>query len=101
MPCFLRCSGAVHRSETEEGERDRSRCGDRNPASNATHRCFTFPGVEEAIAAKVCDLHHHAIVHHTVSGLEAPVHLEVTGVEVGHALKHTAGFRWSSKSFVS
>ena len=47
---------------------------------------FTFARAKEAVAAKVCDLHHHAIVHHTVGGLEATVHLDVAGVEVRHAL---------------
>lgn len=47
---------------------------------------FTFAGTEKGGTAKVCDLHHHAIVYHTVGGLEATVHLDVTGMEVGHAL---------------
>lgn len=38
------------------------------------------------MAAKVSDLDHHAVVDHTVGGLEASMDLDVTGVEVGHAL---------------
>lgn len=48
---------------------------------------FTSARAKEGVAAKVSDLHHHAIVHHTVGGLEATVHLDVTGMEVGHALQ--------------
>lgn len=51
---------------------------------------LTSAGTEERVATKVGDLHHHAVVHHTVGGLEATVHLDVTGVEVRHALQ--AGF---------
>lgn len=51
---------------------------------------LTSAGTEERVATKVGDLHHHAIVHDTVGGLEATVHLDVAGVEVRHALQ--AGF---------
>lgn len=48
---------------------------------------FTFARTKKGVAAKVCDLHDHAIVHNTIGGLEATVHLDVTGVEIGHALQ--------------
>lgn len=51
----------------------------------------TLEGAKKSIAAKVCDLHHHAVVHHTVGGFEATVNLNVTGMEVRHALHR--GFR--------
>lgn len=38
------------------------------------------------MTAKVGDLDHHAVVEHTVGGLEAAVDFNVAGVEVGHAL---------------
>lgn len=47
---------------------------------------FTVFLAEKGVAAEVCDLHHHAVVHHAVGGLQAAVDLDVTGVEVGHAL---------------
>lgn len=55
------------------------------------YKCFTSAGVEEGVAAKVGELHHHTVVHHTVGGLEATVDLDGTGMEVGHALqrRHT------------
>lgn len=48
---------------------------------------LAFSRTQKRVAAKVCDLHHHAIVHNAVGGLEATVHLNVTGVEVGHPLQ--------------
>lgn len=47
---------------------------------------YTSAGAKKGVTAKVCDFHHHAIVHHTVGGLEATMYLDVTGMEVGHAL---------------
>lgn len=47
----------------------------------------TFAAAEEGVAAEVGDLHHHAVVHHTVGGLEAAVDLDLAGVEVRHALQ--------------
>lgn len=41
---------------------------------------------QDGVAAKVSDLDHHTVVHHTVGGLEATVNCNVTGVEVRHAL---------------
>lgn len=38
------------------------------------------------MAAKVSDLDHHAVVNHAVGGLQATMDLDVTGVEVRHAL---------------
>lgn len=38
------------------------------------------------MTTKVSDLDHHAVVDHAVSGLEATVDLNVTGVKVRHAL---------------
>lgn len=52
---------------------------------------------QEGVAAEVCDLHHHAVVHHAVGGLQAAVDLDVTGVKVGHAL-HTRGPQHSKQS---
>ena len=43
------------------------------------------------MAAEVSDLHNHAVVHHTVGGLEAAVALDAAGVEVGHALQYRQG----------
>lgn len=41
---------------------------------------------QNGVATEVSDLHHHAVVENAVGGLEATVHLNVTGVEVRHAL---------------
>lgn len=65
---------------------------------------FTSAGTQEGVAAKVGDLYHHAIVHHTVGGLETPVSLDVTDMEVGHALsRRTPGpsDTWSTEQRVS
>ena len=48
---------------------------------------FTFVGTKKGVAAKVRDFHNHAVVHNAVGGLEAAVHLKVTGMEVRHALQ--------------
>ncbi len=47
---------------------------------------LTFPGREDGVAAKVGDLHHHAIVHHAVGGFQPAVNADVTGEQVRHAL---------------
>lgn len=44
---------------------------------------------QDGVATKVCDLDHHAVVNHTVGRLEATVDLNVTGVEIRHALLNT------------
>ena len=38
------------------------------------------------MTTKVGDFDHHTVVHHTVGGFQATVDLDVTGVEVRHAL---------------
>lgn len=47
---------------------------------------LTSAWAQDGVTAKVSDLDHHAVVDHTVGGLEATVDLNVTGVEIRHAL---------------
>ena len=54
---------------------------------------LTESRAQDGVAAEVGDLHHHAVVHHTVGGLEAAVALDAAGVEVGHALQHRQGVK--------
>ena len=50
---------------------------------------LTSAWTQDGVAAEVCDLHHHPVINHTVGGLEASVHCDVTGVEIGHPLWET------------
>lgn len=47
---------------------------------------LAFSRDQDGVTAEVGDLHHHAVVHHTVGGLQAPVNTDAAGVEVRHAL---------------
>lgn len=85
VPSFLKCSGAVHKSATvtrvTRGWREHQ-----FDCAFLKKNFFTSARVEKRVAAEICDLHHHAVVHHAVGGLEASVHLDGAGMEVGHAL---------------
>lgn len=83
-------SGAPGRS-TSLGWRETGKCKEVMEGQTSTQRgqdwSFTFARTKKRVAAKVCDLHHHAVVYNTVRGLQTTVHLNVTGMEIGHALQ--------------
>lgn len=46
----------------------------------------TSARAEDGSETEVCYLDHHAVIHHTICGLQASMDLNIAGVEVRHAL---------------